>query len=54
MSKMLNFFQILFDDLLVYNGTLDMHSIKSGDKYRSVLFTDDANVLEQELDTLVR
>lgn len=48
-------FGILIDDLLVYNGMLDKRTFKSGkDQYRTVVFTDDANVIEQELDTLIR
>lgn len=48
-------FGILVDDLLVYNGTLEMYRKKQGkNQYRTVVFTDDANVIEQELDTLIR
>lgn len=48
-------FGILIDDLIVYNGILDKRNYKSvKNQYRTVVFTDDANVIEQELDTLIR
>ncbi|XP_063223456.1 katanin-interacting protein-like isoform X2 [Bacillus rossius redtenbacheri] len=52
-------FEILVDDLLVYNGVLDKVSRPFGEpgnkvSYRTVLFTRDINLLRQERNTQVR
>lgn len=45
--------QILVDDLLVYNGTLEKYSLNM-DGYQTVLFTENEAILGEEYDTVMR
>lgn len=50
----LKYLQILLDDLLIYNGILDKYSPRDKCKHRSVAFTDDLKVVENESNTLIK
>lgn len=46
--------QILVDDLLVYNGTLEKFCQTVEPKYQTVVFTENDAILGEEYDTLIR
>ena len=45
--------QLLVDDLLVYNGTLDINNEDSY-RYHAILFTDDAAIRQREHKNMIK